>query len=270
MAAVAASKTPVALALAVLAAGAALAATAATGDGYVAIPGGNFKSVLKYEGSDREKVAPFALLRRPVTNAEFLAFVRAHPEWQRGKAPTVFAEARYLQHWQGPLALGAKASPRQPVVNVSWFAAQAYCEAQGARLPTWAEWEYVAAADESHRDARQDPRWKETILNWYSRPSGTPLPAVASGRANAYGVHDMHGLVWEWTEDYASMLVTADSRERGANDRLKFCGAGAIATDDNENYAVLMRVAMLSAMEGANITPNLGFRCAKPLTGSTP
>ena len=268
--AVAANKPRAALALLLLAAGATLAAAAAPGDDYVAIPGGSFKSVLKYEGSDREKVAPFALLRRPVTNAEFLAFVRTHPQWQRGKVPSVFAESRYLQDWQGPLALGPKVSPQQPVVNVSWFAAQAYCEAQGARLPTWAEWEYVAAADETHRDARQDPRWKETILNWYSRPSNAPLPAVASGRANAYGVHDMHGLVWEWTEDYASMLVTADSRERGANDRLKFCGAGAIATDDNENYAVLMRVAMLSAMEGANITANLGFRCAKPLTGTTP
>jgi formylglycine-generating enzyme required for sulfatase activity len=259
-----------ALALALLAAGAALAADAAPVGGYVAIPGGIFKSVLKYEGSDKAKVAPFAIMRHPVTNAEFLAFVRAHPEWQRGKAPTVFAEPRYLQSWQKPLLPGAKAGPKQPVVDVSWFAAQVYCEAQGARLPTWSEWEYVAAADETHRDARQDPRWKETILGWYSRPSNAPLPAVASGRANAYGVHDMHGLVWEWTEDYASMLVTADSRERGANDRLKFCGAGAIATDDNENSAVLMRVAMLSAMEGADITSNLGFRCAKPLTGKTP
>jgi formylglycine-generating enzyme required for sulfatase activity len=254
--------------VALAAAGATLAVGAAPAGDWVAIPGGAFRSVLKYEGSDKLKVAPFALMRQPVTNAEFLAFVKAHPEWQRGKAPAVFAEKRYLQGWGEALVPGPKSQARQPVVNVSWFAAQAYCEAQGGRLPTWAEWEYVAAADQAHRDARQDPRWKETILNWYSRPSNAPLPAVASGRANAYGVHDMHGLVWEWTEDYASMLVTADSRERGAQDRLKFCGAGAIATDDNENYAVLMRVAMLSAMEGADITANLGFRCAKPLTGS--
>jgi formylglycine-generating enzyme required for sulfatase activity len=66
------------------------------------------------------------------------------------------------------------------------------------------------------------------------------------------------------------MLVSGDSREQGGADRLKFCGAGAIAMDDTENYAVLMRVAMLSALEGADITSNLGFRCAKPLTGKTP
>ena len=264
-----AARVPLAIAAAFASALAVAAGVPAAGD-YVAIPGGSFRSVLKYEGSDKAKVAPFAIMRRPVTNAEFLAFVKQHPQWQRGQAPTVFAEARYLQAWQKPLLLGAKAAPQQPVVDVSWFAAQAYCEAQGARLPTWSEWEYVAAADETRRDARQDPRWKEIILGWYSRPSNVPLPAVGAGRANAYGVHDMHGLVWEWTEDYASMLVTADSRERGADDRMKFCGAGAIATDDNENYAVLMRVAMLSAMEGADITSNLGFRCAKPLPGKRP
>jgi formylglycine-generating enzyme required for sulfatase activity len=250
--------------------GAALAAGAPPTGGYVTIPGGSFKSVLKYEDSDRVGVKPFAIMRQPVTNAEFLAFVKANPEWQRGRVPALFAESRYLQSWQGALLPGRNAQPQQPVVDVSWFAAQAYCEAQGARLPTWSEWEYVAAADATRRDARLDPAWREQILGWYSRPSTTPLAAVASGRANVYGVHDMHGLVWEWTEDYASMLVSSDSREQKATDRMKFCGAGAIATDDKENYAVLMRVAMLSALEGADITSNLGFRCAKPLPGKQP
>jgi len=250
--------------------GAALAAGAPPAGDYVAIPGGSFKSVLKYEDSDRVGVKPFAIMRRPVTNAEFLAFVKANPEWQRGRVPVLFAESRYLQSWQGALLPGRNAQPQQPVVDVSWFAAQAYCEAQGARLPTWSEWEYVAAADATRRDARRDPAWREQILGWYSRPSTTPLAPVASGRANVYGVHDMHGLVWEWTEDYASMLVSSDSRDQKATDRMKFCGAGAIATDDKENYAVLMRIAMLSALEGADITANLGFRCAKPLPGKQP
>ncbi len=251
-----------------VACGAALAA--ATGGGYVAIPGGSFKSVLKYEDSDRVGLKPFAIMRRPVSNAEFLAFVKANPAWQRGRVPVLFAESRYLQSWQGALVPGARAKPQQPVVDVSWFAAQAYCEAQGARLPTWSEWEYVAAADATRRDARTDPAWRERILGWYSRPSNVALANVGVGQANAYGVHDMHGLVWEWTEDYASMLVSSDSREQKADDRMKFCGAGAIAMDDKENYAVLMRVAMLSALDGADITSNLGFRCAKPLPGKSP
>jgi len=41
------------------------------------------------------------------------------------------------------------------------------------------------------------------------------------------------------------------------------CGAGALSINDRENYAVLMRVAMLSALNGADTTMNLGFRCVR-------
>ena len=44
---------------------------------------------------------------------------------------------------------------------------------------------------------------------------------------------------------------------------MKFCGAGALSMDDRENYAVLMRVAMLSSLEASHATANLGFRCAR-------
>ena len=100
-----------------------------------------FESVLKYEDSaGKVQVAPFQLMDTPVSNAQFLAFVTVNPEWRRGAVPSVFAEARYLEHWSGPLTLGKLALPQQPVTRVSWFAAQAYCEAQQARLPTWSEW----------------------------------------------------------------------------------------------------------------------------------
>ena len=165
----------------------------------------------------------------------------------------------------GPQALGPGAQPQQPVVNVSWFAADAYCGSQGARLPSWNEWEYAAAADESRKDARKDPVWRERILAWYSRPSKAALPRVGLQAANAYGVRDLHGLVWEWTEDYSALLVDADNRKQGDADKAKFCGAGALSMDDRENCAVLMRVAMLSALEASSTTANLGFRCAKDI-----
>jgi sulfatase modifying factor 1 len=240
------------------------AGTAAADPKYVHLPGGELRSALKYEDSgSRVRVAPFALMRRPVSNADFLAFVRRHPQWQRGAVASVFAEPRYLQLWAGPLQLGARALPQQPVVWVSWFAASAYCQAQGARLPTWSQWEYAAAADERRPDARADPAWRERILAWYAQPSTQALPAVGVQRPNVYGVHDLHGLVWEWTDDYSALLVSADNRDQGDPDRLKFCGAGALSINDRENYAVLMRVAMLSSLEGADATANLGFRCAR-------
>lgn len=89
---------------------------------------------------------------------------------------------------------------------MSWFAAQAYCESEGARLPTWTEWEYVAAADRTWVDARSDPAWLARILGWYARPASTALPAVG-GESKVFGVRDVHGLVWEWVDDFNALHV---------------------------------------------------------------
>lgn len=244
-----------------------VAGVIAGGAAWVKVPGGSFRTALKYEDDKgaTATIASFALQKRPVTNAEFLAFVQAHPSWRRDRVASVFADARYLSHWPSSASLGDGAQPWQPVVNVSWFVANAYCQAQGARLPTWREWEYVAAADEARRDARKDPAWRERILGWYSRPANGPLPRAGLQAPDAYGVQDMHGLVWEWTDDFSSLLVSGDNRLQGDADKQKYCGAGALSMDDRENYAVLMRVAMLSSLEARDTTSSLGFRCAKDI-----
>jgi formylglycine-generating enzyme len=240
-----------------------LALPAAAAD-YVALPGGSFSSVLPADGkAAAAQVAPFRLRTEPVTNAEFLAFVKAHPPWRRDRVAKILADERYLSHWAGAEVLGEQALPNQPVTRVSWFAAQAYCESEQARLPSWYEWEYAAAADATRRDARADPAWRESILGWYSRPSSKGLPDIG-GAPNAYGVRDLNNLVWEWVDDFNALMVASDSREQGDPDLLKFCGAGAISLQEKENYAVLMRIAMLSALKAADTTNNMGFRCAKP------
>jgi formylglycine-generating enzyme required for sulfatase activity len=249
-----------ALALACL--GLLLALPAAAAE-YAALPGGTFTSVLPADGKAAPaQVAPFRLRTELVTNAEFLAFVKAHPAWRRDKVARILADARYLTQWASADTLGDEVLPRQPVTRVSWFAAQAYCESELARLPSWYEWEFAAAADATRRDARADPAWRESILGWYSRPSTTALPQIG-GAANIYGVRDINGLVWEWVDDFNALMVASDSRDQGDPDLLKFCGAGALSMQDKENYAVLMRIAMLSALKAADTTNNMGFRCAK-------
>lgn len=227
------------------------------GAAYVPLPAGTLNSVLARD-TDREPtpVAAFRLRETPVTRAEFRRFLAQHPEWQPGRAPAVFAGTGYLQHDLDDSAA--------PVTEVSWFAAQAYCEAEGGRLPTWYEWEYAAAADPTRTDARGDPAWLARILGWYARPANGPLPAVG-GQANVYGVRDLHGLVWEWVDDFNALLVNADSRSAADSDRLKFCGAGAIDLQDRQNYAVLMRIALLSSLSAADSTGSLGFRCAQEI-----
>lgn len=254
------------LLFALLVASSAAAAEAAE---YLEIPRGSLHSVLPLgDPLIAVELPAFQMRSTPVTNAEFRAFTGAHPQWRRDRIPALFAESRYLQHWQAADAI-APGQAQQPVTAVSWFAAQAYCESENARLPTWHEWEYVAAADATRADARSDPAWRERILGWYAQTSGKPLANVG-GEPNLFGVRDVHGLVWEWVDDFNALMVSADNREQGDPDLQKFCGAGALSMQDRDNYAVLMRIAMLSSLQAANITANLGFRCARDAITGTP
>ena len=222
-----------------------------------------FESVLPQgQSAATVELAAFQLDRRPVTNAQFLEFVQARPEWRRDRVPKLFADQQYLAQWEGPTQLGKVARAAQPVTRVSWFAAKAYCESRGERLPSWYEWEYVAAASETLADARRDPAWRQRILEWYAQPSTQPLTDVAQTPANYYGIYDQHGLIWEWVLDFNALLVSNDGREQGGADRMQFCGEGALSTTDCDNYAVLMRIAFLSSLEARYTTGNLGFRCA--------
>ena len=243
-------------------------AGAATPD-YVPVAAGSFDSVLPPDGkSGAALIEGFRVRATPVSNAEFLAFLRKEPQWRRDRVVALFAEGRYLAHWPAADAI-APEQAQQPVTQVSWFAAQAFCAAENARLPTWHEWEFVAAADATRADARSDPAWRAQILNWYAQTSGKGLRNVG-GVAKFYGARDVHGLVWEWVSDTSALMVSSDNREQGDPDLLKFCGAGALSMQDRDNYAVLMRIAMLSSLQARDTTANLGFRCAIDGTGVTP
>ncbi|MBA4721560.1 MAG: formylglycine-generating enzyme family protein [Alcanivorax sp.] len=239
-----------------------LLTTAALANEYVPLSGGPFHSSLRFGDNGGEVVVEgYQLMSRPVREAEFLAFVQAHPQWRRDRNPGLFADAGYLSHWDRPLA------PRPgtlnfPVTRVSWFAADAYCRARGARLPTWLEWEFAAAADAHQTDARDDADRRRRILTL-----GTPGAYRAAGESvpNVYGVHDLHGLVWEWPWDHASMMAAADSRNVDTENPLRYCGGSALAFSDRRDYAVIKRVALLSALSARTTLSNLGFRCAKEL-----
>jgi formylglycine-generating enzyme required for sulfatase activity len=216
-----------------------------------------------YPVTPKEREVPiqaFELDKLPVTNGDFLAFVKESPKWRRDKVNRLFADEHYLQHWSGPDELGNKVDPRQPVVSVSWFAAKAYCAARGARLPTESEWEFAAAASEKMPDSRGDLEFRERILAWYSKPNPGSLPRVG-GPPNYWGVSNLHGLLWEWVLDFNSTLVGTDGRDSGGKE-LRFCGGGALAADDKTDFASFMRTAFRSALHADYTTKNLGFRCA--------
>jgi formylglycine-generating enzyme required for sulfatase activity len=205
-------------------------------------------------------VRPFRLDRALVSNADYARFVRSHPEWRRDQVARLFADEGYLRHWRAFTGPG-EGIARQPVTQVSWFAASAYCEARGARLPRWYEWEFAAAASETSPDARADATWRQKVLDWYAKSARDSLPDAGASPPNYYGIRDLHGVAWEWVEDAGGMLVSEDSREQGDGGN-RFCGAGATSFEEKENYAMLMRIAMLSSMKASYTSGSMSFRCA--------
>ncbi len=233
-----------------------------TGTGMVLIEGGSYLPL--YGDVDNEThVDDFQMDRYPVTNAKYLDFVRDQEEWQKDKPVKLFADEAYLNHWASPLDLG-QVKPEAAVTNVSWFAAKAYCAWEGKRLPTLDEWEYAAMAGENEMDARSSEEYNQYILSWYET-ARTYLNPVGSGMKNVHGVYDLHGLVWEWTYDFSSVLLSGESRQAGNSDSNLFCGSSTIGATDLMNYAAFMRYAFRSSMKARYSSRNLGFRCAKDI-----
>lgn len=236
---------------------------AVTLPGMVAIPSGSFEPLYGIGGTTRTKVSSFHIDRDPVTRAQFLAFVRKNPEWQRSAARPALVANGYLADWNSDTSIGSELAIDSPVTSVSWFAARAYCKAQGKRLPTVAEWEYVAAASETERDAARKPAFIQAVLERYMyRGQGGATRSVARGEANVYGVRGMHDLVAEWVEDFNSVLVSDDSRAIGARDHDLYCASAAIGALDPKNYPAFLRYALRSGLSGRSTITSLGFRCA--------
>lgn len=224
------------------------------------ISGGEYTPLYSV-GNRKAKVSRFRLAVYPVTNAQYLVFVSRHPEWQRSRVKRIFAERDYLKHWTGDLEFAPDLADR-PVVYVSWFAARAYCEGVGGRLPTLDEWEFTARGSERELDASDDGAFQQRILSWYATPAGALPGKVGTQPANIYGVADQHGLVWEWVDDFNSILLTGESRADGSLDRSLFCAAGVANSTNPSNYAAYMRYAFRSSLKANYTMGSLGFRCA--------
>lgn len=238
----------------------------------ILIPEGSYYPLYKSSTqTDPIKVASFYIDSQPVTNIEFLGFVERNPHWQRSRIKPIFADASYLRHWAGDTDLGqyAEAIGKLPVTNVSWFAARAYAQWVGKRLPTVSEWELVGLASETQFDGREEENYYQRILEWYGKPNKPIHTWSLKTFRNHYGVHGMHGSIWEWVDDFNTALVTGESRGDTELERTLFCGSGSVGSSNFRDYAAFMRFGFRSSLSASYAILNLGFRCAKDAQLST-
>ena len=262
----------------------------------VLIPAGEFQ--MGSDAEDHEKpvhtvyVNAFYMDTYEVTNAQFKAFVDANPQWQKDNIPSKYHDGDYLLLWTGnsyPSGIG-----NEPVVSVSWYAAMAYAQWAGKRLPTEAEWEKAARGGldgktypwgNSAPDGTQCNFADVTLANYIDEVTwtddnvndGHALTApVDSYPANGYGLHNMAGNAYEWCLDEWDAAfyrrsphrnpVAGDGLERTSRspqtDTLRVLRGGSWA-----NGAQALRVARRIGIPPTNTSLGIsGFRCARDVT----
>jgi formylglycine-generating enzyme required for sulfatase activity len=184
--------------------------------------------------------------------------------------------------WRDP---GFEQSSRHPVLNVSWNDAVAFCEwlskkeGRHYRLPTEAEWEYACRAGATTRYAFGDDPAKAVSHARILDPTGrnvrlhvqdVPVPLdvanpctvpVGSYEANAFGLFDMHGNVWEWVSDWYA--ADASTTEPVVDPDGPASGTQRVRRGGGWNsYPLWARASFRNVNTPASRCVNLGFRVA--------
>lgn len=221
---------------------------------------------------------PFALGKYDVTRREYAAFVRetGYPTgdgcYDNGNPNS---PKRAGATWQNP---GFRQTERDPVICVSWQDAQAYvswlngklrragsASVSGPyRLPSEAEWEYAARAGTTTRFWWGDDDGVAAAHAWYKDNAGRQTHPVGLKPPNPFGLYDMAGNVWQWTEDcYAESYANAPADGSAAE-----TGNACLRVDRGGSWyypAWLLRPATRERNPADYRDAVMGFRVARTL-----
>jgi formylglycine-generating enzyme required for sulfatase activity len=203
-------------------------------------------------------INPFYLDRYEVTNSEFKKFIGKNPQWRPDRIPGQYHNGNYLKNWNGNDY--AKEKARHPVINVSWYAAVAFCQWVGKRLPTEAEWEYAARGGLT---GKAFPWGDEPVdrkrANYSSSEIGETTP-VGSYPANGYGLFDMAGNVWEYLADEWGAYPSAP--------QINPVGGGNLFLDKSFLTITTRRVIRGGSWGGSPVNLRVAYRDSHPPEGA--
>jgi formylglycine-generating enzyme required for sulfatase activity len=206
----------------------------------------------------RVAVSPFSIGKYTVTQAQWMEVMGNLPEM----ADNLRGDSR-------------------PVVMVSWEEAVAFCQELSRRtkhhyrLPTEAEWEYACRAGTNTPFAFGPTLTPEIANYWWSHPYGNgpkkealqkTLPVGSFGVANAFGLCDMHGNVWEWCSDWYGEIYYAECQKKGlvSDPKGPTTGSGRVNRGGGWNYgAVYCRSADRTGYAPGDRSDDLGFRLVR-------
>jgi formylglycine-generating enzyme required for sulfatase activity len=267
----------------------------------VVIPAGEFlmgspKAEIDNELADaneapQHKVAvkqTIAIGRFEVTRDQFVAFVNASGYHGSNRCMTFEQNLPNYRENRSFLVPGYAQDGNHPAVCVSWTDAQAYVDwlskttGKAYRLPSEAEFEYAARAGGTARYAyTDDPAGLCRFANGADQsaktaglPSEAPYMACSDGyaftapvgsfAANAFGLHDLIGNVWEWTADcYADDYKSAGSDSAPRNEAT--CTARTVRGGDWFSTASSLRPAVRAKANADSHNDDIGFRVVRIL-----
>lgn len=235
----------------------------------------------------RVKVAAFAIGKTEITRGQFAAFVNK-TGYNAGDKCWTFADGKFREResdWRKP---GYSQDDKHPVACISWNDAQAYAKwmsrktGKQYRLPTEAEWEYAARGNTgSSRFWGDNPDEACKYANVTDRTAKAQIPGslawsahdctdgfaytapVGRFKANAFGLQDMLGNVWEWTEDSYHVSYDGAPADGSAwqGEGAKHALRGGSWNSDPQNVRAAIRYSNWSALRFSLF----GFRLARKL-----
>ena len=224
----------------------------------VLIPAGTFimgtNSRLPDEGPEHEvTLKAFYIDKFEVTNLQYKKFNDA----TKRRSPTHFRNRTFPQ---------GKAD--HPVTFVSWLDAKAYCQWAGKRLPSDQEWEKAARGTDGrwfpwgnefdYTKSNSPVRWREIGVFGDT----TPVGAFAGG-ASPYGVYDMSGNVWEWTDSWYQAYPGNAVASESYGERYKVLKGGSWFDCSFYNCGISAPVFNRAFFSKRTKNDSFGFRCAK-------